>query len=373
MYPLNHEQLSQLIGKIYDAALEPHLWQQFMEAARNIFGSKGSTFLMLDYVQPQRSVVDIHGVDNDLEDEVLQRREKEDYWYLAARQYSAGNVVLGSKLIEPGVMRQTSFYNDIASPLDIEYMLGCVINNGKDRSAFISFLRGDKSDNFTEEHEYTLTILLPHIQKAYFIQQQLSEKASLEMALNESPYGVVILDTNKRPMTINKMAEQFFLEQDGMTLRYGSLKFWEYSNQVAFDHTVNRIIYPHVNTIQTHGETISICRPSGKMPYQLMITPLNHRSTEVALNDRGACIIFIHDPTITPNLSIDVLMTSYGLTKAEATLCDELFSGKTLEHACDSLHVSRNTAKTHLKQIFNKCGVNSQAALMRLLALGLKG
>lgn len=56
----------------------------------------------------------------------------------------------------------------------------------------------------------------------------------------------------------------------------------------AFDNAVTRITCPPGYSLPGHGETISICRPSGKMPYQLMVTPLNHRSTEVALYEGGA-------------------------------------------------------------------------------------
>jgi DNA-binding CsgD family transcriptional regulator len=67
-----------------------------------------------------------------------------------------------------------------------------------------------------------------------------------------------------------------------------------------------------------------------------------------------------------------LLRASYGLTRCEGRLCQALLEGKSLPEAALALHVSRNTAKTHLTRIFDKTGVRSQVALLRLLALGSK-
>jgi DNA-binding CsgD family transcriptional regulator len=41
-----------------------------------------------------------------------------------------------------------------------------------------------------------------------------------------------------------------------------------------------------------------------------------------------------------------------------------------LQTAADRCGIGMNTAKTHLKHVFTKCGVCSKAELLRLLALG---
>jgi DNA-binding CsgD family transcriptional regulator len=61
---------------------------------------------------------------------------------------------------------------------------------------------------------------------------------------------------------------------------------------------------------------------------------------------------------------------TYGLTRAEIRLCELLLAGQSLAEAATGLRVSRNTAKTHLTRIFDKTGVRSQMALLRLLTLG---
>lgn len=50
------------------------------------------------------------------------------------------------------------------SPLGIEDMSGQVASYGTGKSAVLPFLTGDKSENYTEVHEYILAVFLPHIQ-----------------------------------------------------------------------------------------------------------------------------------------------------------------------------------------------------------------
>ena len=46
------------------------------------------------------------------------------------------------------------------------------------------------------------------------------------------------------------------------------------------------------------------------------------------------------------------------------------FAGLGLESAAQQLHISINTAKTHLHHVFVKCDVHSQGELLQLLSLG---
>ena len=55
---------------------------------------------------------------------------------------------------------------------------------------------------------------------------------------------------------------------------------------------------------------------------------------------------------------------------AQADVARSLFAGHSVEETARLLGLSPNTVRTHLKQVFTKCEVNSQAELMHLLALG---
>lgn len=57
----------------------------------------------------------------------------------------------------------------------------------------------------------------------------------------------------------------------------------------------------------------------------------------------------------------------YQLSKAELRLAIALLSGKTIKQAASLLHISDNTARSHLKAIFVKTNTHRQSELVQVL------
>ena len=64
------------------------------------------------------------------------------------------------------------------------------------------------------------------------------------------------------------------------------------------------------------------------------------------------------------NEPIDLLQRHFDLTPAEARLALHLVAGETLRSAEAKLGITYETARTHLKNIFNKTGTSRQAELV---------
>jgi DNA-binding CsgD family transcriptional regulator len=73
------------------------------------------------------------------------------------------------------------------------------------------------------------------------------------------------------------------------------------------------------------------------------------------------------------NESIELLRSHFGLTPAEARVALHLVAGETLRSAEVKLSISYETARTHLKNIFNKTGSSRQAELVIVIVTALPG
>ncbi len=73
------------------------------------------------------------------------------------------------------------------------------------------------------------------------------------------------------------------------------------------------------------------------------------------------------DPAADLERRLSVAQAIYGLSAAQLALAKCIASGDSLTDAAAKLGVSINTARTHLKRIYDKTGVNAQTALVRLL------
>ena len=73
------------------------------------------------------------------------------------------------------------------------------------------------------------------------------------------------------------------------------------------------------------------------------------------------------------NEPIDLLQRHFGLTQAEARVALHLVAGETLRSAEVKLSITYETARTHLKNIFNKTGTCRQAELLVVILTALPG
>jgi DNA-binding CsgD family transcriptional regulator len=69
----------------------------------------------------------------------------------------------------------------------------------------------------------------------------------------------------------------------------------------------------------------------------------------------------------------DQVARAFGLTAAEARLCEGLARNGSLRRSAQATHRSYYTLRAHLRSVFLKTGVRSQVELMRLLHQGLSG
>ena len=70
-------------------------------------------------------------------------------------------------------------------------------------------------------------------------------------------------------------------------------------------------------------------------------------------------------------VQIEPLRTRYELTPAESRVCEAMFRLGTLERARGEFGITRNTIKSHLRNVFSKMNVSTQGELMKTLALSV--
>jgi DNA-binding CsgD family transcriptional regulator len=83
-------------------------------------------------------------------------------------------------------------------------------------------------------------------------------------------------------------------------------------------------------------------------------------------------MVFIFDPANKNGIPVAWIMDAYGLTLAEAKVAVAASTNTTIAETANSLNLSPNTVKTHLRRVFAKTGINRQIELARLLtSMGL--
>jgi DNA-binding CsgD family transcriptional regulator len=187
--------------------------------------------------------------------------------------------------------------------------------------------------------------------------------SSCWLILDKLDRGVVLLDARGAIVDANAVGHAVLGLADAMHERNGRFAFVDADLDVRLGQLIDTAAPPDPAT-----ETgLAVCiRRGGATPYRVLVSPVEADGED----RRIAFVVLIFAPGEHRDISLDVLTKLYGLTRAQADVARCLYRGRTVEKTATELELSLNTVRSHLKQIFFRCEVQSQAELLHALALG---
>lgn len=193
------------------------------------------------------------------------------------------------------------------------------------------------------------------------------EVDSFEAALDRTTLGVVFFDRSGLVSRTNDAARRILANGDGLTIAGRELRASRSEENAQLRRMIAAAAAATRAVVDPPRDLTKISRPSLQPAYEVMITALPPRGSIVG-GPNAAVVMFITDPG--RRLEIDglALQRLYGLTNAEARLAALLAGGQSLDECAAATHVSRETARTHLKRIFSKTVTSTRAELMLRLA-----
>ena len=176
--------------------------------------------------------------------------------------------------------------------------------------------------------------------------------------LDKLDRGVVLLDVKGKVLDSNAVGRAVLANGNGLMVRNDRLAFADGEIDRRFDRL-----------LKANGDAsvvaAKIKRP-GAVSCRVLVTPV----TLDGQAHTAGFLALIYAPAERREITSEVLLEIYGLTRAQADVARQLYAGLSVEETAARLGLSLNTVRTHLKQIFSKCEVQSQAELMHTLALG---
>jgi len=198
--------------------------------------------------------------------------------------------------------------------------------------------------------------------------------------LDKLDRGVVLLDVDGRVLDSNAIGRAVLANGKCLLVRKDRIAFADGETDSQFDRLLkaNGGARADGKAARKTGEkaepsagkatrvfAAKIKRP-GAVPCRVLVTPV----TLDGEAHTAGFLALIYAPAARRDITPEVLLEIYGLTRAQADVARQLYAGLSVEETAVRLGLSLNTVRTHLKQIFSKCEVQSQAELMHTLALG---
>lgn len=190
---------------------------------------------------------------------------------------------------------------------------------------------------------------------------------SHQFVLDQIAVRVVVLDQNLKIQHVNALARNFLDTSNLFAIRDGHLRAVDDSHHAALQQVVRRIVKANGRTKDSSAELITF---GGKAATSRIITVASSVPHSDSLTNLPLVTLLIYDLDYRRELSESVLRQTYGLTRSEVKLVQTLVGGGSLDDSAEELGITVNTARTHLKHIFNKTGAKRQSELIHQMESG---
>jgi DNA-binding CsgD family transcriptional regulator/PAS domain-containing protein len=368
-----HEGMLSLIRDIYGAAADEKRWPVVLEHLSDEF--RGGVAGLQYRVGAEGHITSSRWVrfDPALQESYRTYFATRNPWTrLSQPFYRAGFIYTPERYLPFGELQRTEFYEGILRPLNVAHCFGaCVFKHGDEALSF-TVVRSRARGQYQKSELVRVRAILPHLRRAIQVNERLSQlertRASLGEGLDSVQYGIILANRSGRVVFANRTARAIAALLDGLTIATDGLVAAAREDRLKLRALLDDAVRTSAGHGFEAGGAMTVTRPSMKRSFLVLVAPMK---LEVDGSDpSGMVTIFVSDPETRIEPIEDLARQSYGLTAAEARVAAAFASTESLDQAAETLRISRETIRWHLRQLYRKTGTNRQTALLRRLAAG---
>ncbi len=368
-FVMQPEQLSNLIDRIYAAALDSECWRQVSEEIQKSIGGHSVNFVIEDTDLKKFLYVFTNAATESDVAFYLKHIAQNDGLTELLEKVPKGQAFLSQNLLPLRQLERVSAYDRFYRRLGQTYFNAANIYHSQSVRGFISIVRSHLDTPFNQSDQQNLQLLIPHLSRALVINNTLKDKtvtiAAVENSFEHLSFAVLMLDERGKIVLCNNRARPFItnLKQ----LRSDYLIRLPNLNATQRLHTLIDCALHGSNHLR--GGSITFFYQGEQ--YVVHCFPWCDRFNHINwLGTRARCIIFI--------VSAEYLSGSpchwkkaFGFSQAEASIANGLICGNTVKELADKLFVAESTVRFHVKNILKKTETKSQIAAVSLMLRSL--
>lgn len=365
-----------LVAGIYEAGVNPDLWDEVMPGISGIFGGAGVAFGVVS-IRRGLLLFPEHNFSPDCMRGVAERYHtpSNNPGIRVAVSTAPLTIAPLESVLSNTELEGTDFYNDLMRPYGLWHGLCANVYRDHEHLVALSSFRGASAGAYENGETVRFAALLPHLYRSIGVFIRLTALDALARAgteiINRLPQEIVVTDPAGRVGFVNSTAEAIIEEDDGLTLRDGVL----HTSRRKETEQLARLIAEAAGLPGTNGRpatkktgAMQVSRPSMRQPLPLVVAPMRFGGSSP--RDPLAVSITIGDPERLPEATSETLARLYGLTAAEASLAVLLVRGCSPRAAADQLGVTINTVRTHIRHLLLKTGTERLTDLVRRIMSG---
>jgi DNA-binding CsgD family transcriptional regulator/PAS domain-containing protein len=369
--PLSMAQLSELIGLIYDAAIDPARWPVAIEEIRIALGF-ATAALRLQALPSGELLVNVaSNIPQPYVDQMASYgAEVLELW--------GGIAVVGSLPMDrPAVLSQLNpdldtttnrYFVEVGKPQGMIDSLALPLARDGRGLGSLAFSRHVGAAPINDLQIEAAQLLIPHLQRAATINRLLDiaaiARSTFQTVLDTLTAPIFLTTADLHVVHANPAAQDVVATGELLNIRKGVLSASVSAVSSALAVAVSQAAQDE-SAIGRKGLGVPIRWRDGSAG-ALHVLPLRPGRGSFDASVVAAVFVARADtPFVAPTALVAAL---FRLTPAEARVFEQIAAGRTVEETSDALDIGRSTVRTHLLRLFEKTGVRRQAELVHLAA-----
>jgi DNA-binding CsgD family transcriptional regulator len=363
--------LNDLIGEIYDAVLDPGLWNAVVDKIRSRYNFEIAMLTAIRFNEPTPLVYASSNVP-----EVYERSVggyNEDIVELWGGPEKIASLMVEEPILTTDVLDKATwpanrFYQEWAHPQGLEEQVVIALSSDETMIANLALGRHYSTLPVKEDEMKALRIIAPHLRRAVLISNLLdgatSRAETFEAALSAMTSGAVIVDRDMAILHANTVARAMIDDGDPIRDNEGHLELPVelVPGQLA---AAIRSAADAEAEMGRRGMGIPTRRRDG-VPLVIHVMPLKQRAARSGVKLSAVAAVFVSETGARVPLPIDAVSMLFELTPAEARVFELIALGSSIGQIAGALSVAQTTIKTHLASLYSKTDRHRRADLVRL-------
>jgi DNA-binding CsgD family transcriptional regulator len=364
-------ELSSVIGEIYDAAVEPALWQQALASICNYVGGYAAVLFWHDAATQNAEALHLYNDDPTYTRLYFEKYLPMDPFFPASSFVEAGVIHRSSEIVPQVELEQTRFYQEWIKPQGIVDAIAVNLEKGVTRSSFI-VIRTDATYGMADEPMCgRLAALVPHLQRAVEIgrlfDQGSARAGALTQTLDQVEAAVLLVGADGTITFANAPAKAMLDEASLIRTENKALR-------AAFPEA-DRILRGTFTAAERGDESVGVrgvavpLTANSKDRWFAHVLPLTSGNRQRTAMVHGAvAAILIRRTAPDAPAPLEAIARLHKLTASEVRVLDALLKVHSVKGMAETLGLSQATVKTHLHNLFRKTGTRRQSELIKLVA-----
>jgi DNA-binding CsgD family transcriptional regulator len=361
-------QYLKVISKFYEAAANPDIWPEALQAVADATGSRGALLTTPVFIPG--------GLAHSAELKEAVHQFFDEAWYMRDERTSfvrnhhfRNGFFTDHTLFTDSQMDRSEYYEKFARKADVPWFAAGRLKGDLAADAVsISLQRSSAQGYFTQEEVAVLNQLLPHLEPSMMLASRIAEAKgrALMDGLQLARQPAVLLKPDGLVTFANARAEQIlgqrlFIRQKRLICATSSVDtklqtlILQACKAVSSNLDYERPLYP-------------VTLPSSETESRLVITAAPIRRSGADVVAFSGVIVMISDTTFGVHIPEEMLQLVFDLTLREASVMARIGRGQNLRQIGEQLGIGLETVRHHLKSVFVKTGTGQQSELVSVCA-----